>query len=132
MSDDSLAFARRYLAALSRGVVGDELAAFYTDDIIQEELPNRLLPTGARRDLAALLEGAVRGQKVMTRQRFELLNAVASGDQVALEFNWVGTLAIPFGSLPAGGEMTGRFATFLELRNGRIARQRNYDCFAPF
>jgi ketosteroid isomerase-like protein len=130
--ENNLAFAQRYLAALERGAVGDELAAFYTSDAIQEEFPNRLVPNGARRDLATLLEGAVRGQKVMSSQRFELLNAVASGDQVALEFRWVGTLAIAVASLPAGGQMTGRYACFLELREGKIARQRNYDCFDPF
>jgi ketosteroid isomerase-like protein len=129
---ENLAFAKRYLAALERGAVGDELAAFYTSDVIQEELPNRLLPNGARRDLAALLEGAVRGQKAMTSQRFELLEAVTSGDRLALEVRWTGTLAIALGTLPAGGQMVCRYAMFLEMRDGKIARQRNYDCFDPF
>jgi ketosteroid isomerase-like protein len=132
MSTDNLAHAKRLLAALERGVVGDELAAFYTSDVVQEELPNRFMPQGAKRDLAGLLEAAVRGQKVMSEQRFELLNAVASGERVALEFRWVGTLAVPLGTLPVGGQMTGQYATFLEYRDGRIARQRSYDCFDPF
>jgi ketosteroid isomerase-like protein len=33
---------------------------------------------------------------------------------------------------PAGGQLRARFAMFLEIREGRIARQRNYDCFYPF
>jgi hypothetical protein len=53
----------------------------------------------ARRYLAA-----VRGQSVMTSQSFEVLNAVVNGDQVVLEVQWVGTLAIPFGTLPAGSQ----------------------------
>jgi ketosteroid isomerase-like protein len=65
----------------------------------------------------------------MRAQRFELRNAIVQGDQVAIEFRWTGTLAVPVGTLPAGGQMTGTFASFLELREGKIARQRSYDCF---
>ena len=49
-----------------------------------------------------------------------------------LEVLWAGTLAIPVGSLAAGDEMRAHFAVFIELRDGRIYRQRNYDCFEPF
>ena len=123
---------RSYLAALESGATGAALARFYTDDVIQEEFPNRLAPDGARRDLAALLLGAERGQKVMRQQTFELLGAVESGDSVALELRWTGTLAVPIGTIPAGGQMRARFAMFLELRGDKIARQRNYDCFDPW
>jgi ketosteroid isomerase-like protein len=129
---DNLAAARRYLAAIESGASFDELAGFLTDDVIQEEFPNRLTPTTARRDLAALREASDKGRSVMTSQRYEILSAVADGDTVALEVRWSGTLAIPFGAIPAGGEMRARFAVFLEFRAGRIARQRNYDCFEPW
>ena len=124
--------AKTYLAALEAGATGDALVAFFTDDVVQEEFPNRLVPAGARRDLAALLDGAVRGQKVMRAQRFELLTAVENGDTVALEVQWTGTVAVALGSLPAGGQMRARFAVFLEFRGDKIARQRNYDCFDPW
>ena len=68
----------------------------------------------------------------MATQRYEVLNAVACGDQVALEVRWTGTLAVPFGNIPAGGQMRARFAVFLEFRDGKILRQRNYDCFEPW
>jgi ketosteroid isomerase-like protein len=123
---------RRYLDALSRGVTGDALAAFFTEDVVQEEFPNRLVPQGARRGLRELLEGAERGRRVMAAQRWEIRSETASGDRVALEVVWTGTLAVPLGTLPAGGEMRARFAVFLELRGGRIAAQRNYDCFDPW
>lgn len=128
----NLQAARRYLAAVEAGATGDALAAFFTEDVVQEEFPNRLVPAGARRDLHALLEGAVRGQTVMAAQRYEVRGAVAGGDRVALEIEWTGTLAIPIGTLPADGEMRAHFAVFLEFRGGRIAAQRNYDCFDPF
>jgi ketosteroid isomerase-like protein len=128
---DNLAVARRYLEAIERGEPGDHLA-FYAEDVVQEEFPNRLLPRGATRDLAALREASERGRKVMAAQEYEVLNAVASGDRVALEVRWTGTLAVPLGALPAGGKMRARFAVFLEFRGGKIVRQHNYDCFDPW
>jgi ketosteroid isomerase-like protein len=77
-------------------------------------------------------EGAERGRQVMSAQRFEVLSSMASGDRVALEVQWTGTLAIPLGSLAAGDEMRAWFGVFLDFRDGRIAAQRNYDCFDPF
>lgn len=131
MSDDLLRLAREYLQSLG---TTDELGGlrFLADDVIQVEFPNRLMPNGATRDLAALREGAERGRKVMTAQRFEVLNAIASGDQVAVEALWTGTLAVPMGSIPVGGQMRARFAIFLTYRDGKIVRQHNYDCFDPW
>ncbi len=123
--------ARQYLAAIQRGATGDELAQYFTPDVTQEELPNRIVPEGKRRKLAGILEGAERGQKVLTAQRFEIRSAVATGDRVILEVLWVGTLAIPFGTIPIGGEMRAHSAMFLEFRDGKIVAQRNYDCFEP-
>ena len=123
---------REYLVAIERGATGDVLAAYFTPDVVQEEFPNRLVPAGARRDLAAILDGAVRWQKVLSGQRYEVLNAVENGDSVALEVQWTGTLAVPVGATPAGGQMRARFAVFIELRDGKICAQRNYDCFDPF
>jgi ketosteroid isomerase-like protein len=128
---DLIALVRSYFDAIENGAPGESLQ-FFAEEVVQEEFPNRLVPDGATRDLAALKEAAQRGRKVVTRQRYEIVNALASGNQVAVEAIWTGTLAVPFGSIPAGGEMRARFAIFLELRDGRIVRQRNYDCFDPF
>ena len=128
----NLELARRYLAAIESGAVGAELAAFFTPDVEQIEFPNRLVPSGARRDLALLLEGAERGQAVLQSQRYQVERAHADGDSVILEVLWVGTLAVSIGTLPEGGEMRAHFAVVLDIESGRIRRQRNYDCFDQF
>ena len=131
----NLETARRYLAAIegeSAGGARGSADAFFAADVVQEEFPNRLVPTGARRDRAALREAAERGRAVLRAQRYEVRAAYAVGETVVLEVLWVGTLAIPVGSLAAGQEMRAHFAVFLEFRDGRIRRQRNYDCFEPF
>ncbi|MGW4674915.1 nuclear transport factor 2 family protein [Streptomyces sp. NPDC004324] len=125
------ALALAYHEAVSRGAVGDELAGFLHEDVVHQELPNALFPAGAVRDLGALREAAARGQERLSRQSFDVLNAVASDHQVALEVLWTGTLAVPLGNLPAGHVMRAHIATFLEFRDGRIVAQRNYDCYEP-
>ncbi len=124
--------ARRYLAAIEAGATGDSLATFFDPELVQEEFPNRLVPQGATRDLSAVLAGAEQGQKVLAGQSYEIHNVVAQADNLALEVTWRGRLAVPIASLKPGDEMKARFAVFLEFRDGRILRQRNYDCFDPF
>jgi len=38
-------------------------------------------------------------------------------------------IALPLGTLEAGAEMKAHFAMFFVMREGKIALQRNYDCF---
>jgi ketosteroid isomerase-like protein len=129
--NENVAAARRYLKAIEDGVT-DGLNEFFASDIVQEEFPNRLLPDGARRDLAALIDSARRGQWVLLEQRFDVRNVVAAGTLVAMELIWTGKLAVPLGTLTAGERMRAQFAIFLEFRDGKIARQHNYDCFDRF
>ncbi len=106
--------------------------AFYAPDAVQEEFPNRLLPNGAVRRVADLADAAEKGAKVIASQKLEIVSIAQSGNMVALEAIWLGTLAIPVGNLKAGDMMRARFAQFFEFRDGLIVRQRNYDCFDPF
>jgi ketosteroid isomerase-like protein len=123
---------RDYLAAVEGAATGDALARFYTEDAIQIEMPNRLNPSGGRSDLATLLARAERVPSLLRSQRYEIHAIVAQDDCVAVEATWTAELAVPFGTLEAGGSMKARFAIFFELRAGRIQRQRNYDCFEPW
>ena len=132
MSQSNLSTVERYLAALEDGAAGDDLARFFSREVVQEEFPNRLVPGGARRDLHALLEGADRGKRLLRSQRYRLLHAFADGETVAAEVQWVGTLAVDLGTLSAGSELRARFALFIEFRDGQIVRQRNYDCYDPW
>jgi ketosteroid isomerase-like protein len=49
-----------------------------------------------------------------------------------MEVLWTGTLAVPGGSPATGGTMRVHFALFMDFRDGKIAAQRNYDCFDPW
>lgn len=106
--------------------------AFFADDAVQEEFPNALVPTGARRTLSDLREANERGRNVLASETYEIVNLVEAGDLVACEVLWRGVLAVPIRSLKPGDVMKARFAVFFEFVGDKIRRQRNYDCFEPF
>lgn len=121
--------ARAYLSAVETRA---DLSAYFCPDVLQREFPNRLVPAGAIRDLAALQEGAEKGKRVLSSESYEIVSSVEEGERLALEVIWTGTLALPLGNIPAGGTMKAHFAVFLTFREGLIWRQHNYDCFDPF
>jgi ketosteroid isomerase-like protein len=129
---DNLAIARKYLEAVENGLEGGALADFFTKDVVQEEFPNRLSPIGAHRDLGAILDAAKKGKKTLRAQKFDVLNSIVDGDNVALEVFWCGLLAVPVDTLPADTEMRAHISIWLEFRDGKISRQRNYDSFDPW
>ena len=132
VSRDNLQIVLEYLRSIERGAPFEEVAEFFAPDVVQREFPNQIVPAGATRGLKELGEAAARGRNVITTQRYEVQSALAGGDQVAIEARWIGVLAIPFGRIPAGGELTAHFGVFFRLRDGRIVSQNNYDCFDPW
>ena len=129
---DNLAIARRYLEAIENGAEGGALAEFFTKDIVQEEFPNRLSPIGQHRNLQALLDAARKGKKIISHQKYDVLNAIADGDRVAMEVFWSGLLAVPLEGMPANSQLRALVSIFFEFRDGKIYRQHNYDCFDPW
>lgn len=106
--------------------------SFYHPDIEQIEYPNTLTKNTTIRKLNDLKLAAEKGKQVLQKEEYEILNSYTVGNTVILEALWTGTLAIPLGSIPVGGQMKAHFAQFFEFKDGKIIRQRNYDCFEPF
>jgi ketosteroid isomerase-like protein len=131
-AETNVEFVRRYFDAIEAGVSAEDLVRFFAPDVIQEEFPNRLIPQGARRELPQILEALKRGKAIVQSQRFEIVHAVNGGDEVALEVRWTGTFRVPIGTLQPGMSMRSTSAIFIRLANGKIARQRNYDCIEEF
>ena len=123
---------RQFLEALNTRGSGSSLQDFYHPEALQVEYPNTLTKNLTERDLPALKAASERGKKVLSGQHYEIVRSYIAGDTVIIEAIWTGTLAIPIGQIPSGGEMKAWFAQFFEFRDGKIFRQRNYDCFEPF
>ena len=121
-----------FLKALSDGKSGDELKQFYDEEVVQTEYPNLLTGKTIERNLVEILEASVRGKQVITSQNYEITKSYAVDDNVIIEAIWTGVLAIPLGKLAAGDEMKAYFSQIYEFKNGKIIKQRNYDCFEKF
>jgi ketosteroid isomerase-like protein len=121
---------RAYLASLEAR--DGSTLAYYAPDVVQRELPNRLVPGGATRDLAGLQAAGEAGKRSVREERYEVINLVGQGAEVAAEVIWSARLNVPFGALAAGEVMRAHLAMFITWRDGKIVSQRNYDCFEPF
>ena len=127
----SIELVRKYLAVVEACKDTDALRRLLHPEAQQEEFPNALYPRGQKRDAASLITSFERGRDLLAEQRYEIVNILASGDTVALEMVWTGSLRIDAGPLKAGQVLRARIATVIELRDGLIFRQRNYDCYDP-
>ena len=123
---------RRYLAAVASLRSAEEVASFFTHDVVLHEYPNRIHPEGRVCRAAEMRAAFGKGQELLRAQSFQVHCLIETGDEVAAEVEWTGTLSTPFGSLPAGAERKAYIGLFLTFRNGRIVSQRNYDCYPPF
>jgi len=95
-------------------------------------LPNQLNRNGQESNLEGILQRSQQGLKVLQRQEYEIVSTLAHDDRVAVEARWTGVLAVALGSMRIGTEMKASFAMFFLFRDGRIAVQKNYDCFDPW
>lgn len=130
---DLLALARQYVKDLSDGKSGEELiAAYFSKDAMQTEFPNKLMVNGQVSDYAELIERSKKGKHVVVQQLFSIEHEHAHDNTVILEVLWKGIFTIPIGHTTPGGTITAHIAMVLEFENGKIIRQRNYDCYEPF
>ena len=129
--DDNLNTVRRYLKCIEDSAFSD-VAALVTPDVVMEQFPNRIYPHGLRATLPQMGEGFERGCKLLSKQTYEIKHALVEGDSVAVEVLWTGTLSLSFGNLTPGTQMRCHSAMFFRFKEGKIASQRNYDCFEPW
>lgn len=123
---------RAFLRDLEAFAPPEVLARHVTDDARVFELPNRLIATGRTRDRAALLEASTQAPKVLTGQRYIERRVVEQGDLLVMDMDWEGTLRVPVGQTPAGGQLHARISAWVRFRDGRICEQTNFDCYQPF
>ena len=92
--DDRLKAALALLSAIERG---DQIGLLhaYAENAVQVEQPNRLKTNGDRRGPARMAEDLARGKTMLRSERYEVLEATAMGDHVALQIKWTGVFISP-------------------------------------
>ncbi len=107
----------------------DVEARFLHPDVELTEHPNRISPAGMHADLAGMRAAGERGRKLMASQRYEIRHMIVEGDRAAVQMVWSGTLAVATGPLPAGHVMQAQLCSIIELKDGKVWRQEQYDCY---
>lgn len=130
---DAVALVQAYIRAVE-AFDAEAAAPLLAEEMQFEELPNRIRPKGGVDGKAAMMAALRRSgeRKLLSGQRYVLGDIIASGERVVVEARWEGDLVVPVGALPAGGTMVAHICMVFEVQQGRIVRQRNYDCYEPF
>lgn len=131
-SSANLATARRYLEILERDPSAPELHALFDPEFVFHERPNRLNPNGRTLRGDELRALTSKAKQILIEQHYEIVHALAVGDEVALEVDWTGRFNIGFASTAAGQPIRAKLGLFLTFRAGKLVSQRNYDCYEPF
>lgn len=131
VEDDRVKAARRLFSAIESG---DEatLRGIYAENAVQVEHPNRLKPKGDRRRLDKMMSDLKRGKAMLREEHYEVLEATAAGEIVAVQVKWTGIVNVPVGALHPGDPMICESGIFLKFQGDRVIEQHNYDCFEDF
>jgi ketosteroid isomerase-like protein len=130
---DPVALAEAFVRTTEQLAWNEETArALLHPDYVQTELPNLLNRNGQTSDVAQTLERSERAKLLLAAQRYTVTSVVAAGERVVLEADWSAELRIDAGPLRAGQRLAATFCMVFEIKDDRIHRIRNYDCFAPF
>lgn len=127
ISSASERVAREFIEQYNRGTP-DWVESCHAEDSVWIEHAIAGVTTGRGGDRSVVREAAESALEQFPDRRMEIVNLVASDDQVALEVVWSGTPAMPFPGIPAGGQFRLRLAMFLTIEGGRIRRQVDYPC----
>src|SRR5262249_32037329 len=98
------------------------MTALVHPDVQLVEHPNKLNPKGTHTDRAAMDAAWDRGAALMARQTYEVRGLTVEGGRCVAQIGWTG-------ELKTGAVMRAQICSVIELRDGKVWRQEQYDCF---
>jgi hypothetical protein len=98
-------------------------------EIEQIEYPNTLTKTSTCRGFDSLLRGLETGKSLLSWQRFDVQRFHKMENRVITELHWTAELNTGIGNFRKGHVIKAYICMILELKDGLIFRQRNYDCY---
>lgn len=122
-------FVLNFIHTLEKNNCPEILSHFYHPEATQVEFPNSISKYTTIRGLDELREASRRGRQLISKEEYIVKNLIEDGNTVVLECLWKGTLAQPLGIHKQGDVISAHFAQIFEFKDGKIYRQRNYDCF---
>lgn len=104
----------------------DKFLQLYADDVDWVETPTTITPQGRSGDLRALREALAFGQTLFRDRRLSIDEIVEDGDRAVWLGTWSALIGIDGQQLPIGTRVQLRQAMLIEVRDGRIVRQRDF------
>jgi hypothetical protein len=109
----NVSLVHQYLEAVSSFAPFETVRAFFASDILIEEHPNLIAPRGRIRRAADLPAAYELGCQILKSQSYRVKHIIEAGDELAVQLEWTGILAVPVMNLPAESEMKAFVAMFL-------------------
>ncbi|ACY14184.1 nuclear transport factor 2 family protein [Haliangium ochraceum] len=109
----------------------DQVARWLHPEMVLIEHPNRVSPKGNRYEQDGMRAASERGAALLAKESYDIRSMIIEGERAAVLSEWSGTLAIDAGPMPAGHVLRAQICSIFELRDGKIWRQEQYDCFMP-
>lgn len=129
---DKMSLVRRYFEMIERFETDmGKFSSVFHPEFIQIEFPNAIAKNGQERGIDGCREGLEKGKKILSHQKMDVTGHFESGSYLNVEAKWSGTMALDIGPFKKGQVMKAHLCMVFEFKDGRIFRQRNYDCYEP-
>jgi ketosteroid isomerase-like protein len=132
-NDAAIELIERYIhATASPTTTPGDLGALVHPDVEVTIHPNITAPNGTRSTLPEMQAGLKAGQALMAWQKYEIHgHDTPAPDRVVSRTTWTGELAVDLGPWHARTKLRAEIAMFFTLRDGKVYRQENFDCYWP-
>lgn len=101
-------------------------------EIEQTEFPNWLTDRVTVSNWDILFKRMASGKGFLKEQKYDIQHVFESGDTLVSEIIWTATVGTDIGQFQTGQQLKAYFCCVFEFKDGKIFRQRNYDCFERF
>ncbi|MNW47803.1 SnoaL-like domain protein [compost metagenome] len=101
-------------------------------EIEQTEFPNFITPGVVVSNFEVLMQRIPNGKKLLKEQKYDIQRVYEAGETLITEVIWTAEVGADAGVFKTGQRLKAFFCCFFDFKDGKIYRQRNYDCFERF
>lgn len=101
-------------------------------EIEQTEFPNLLTSSVVVSNFESLMQRIPNGKRLLKEQKYDIQQVYESGDTLIAEVIWTAVVGADVAAFKMGQQLKAYFCCVFEFKDGKIYRQRNYDCFERF
>ena len=107
------------------------------EDILHSEMsatefPNLNTKVTRTRGYDEMFAGMETAKKILRSHHIEIHAIFETPEVAVIEATWTGEMAVAVRDFEKGQTLTAHCCFIFEFRDGRIFRQRNYDCYESF